>query len=79
LELLPLLCYKAASSSPAPDIQQKARMNKREKNEWREFCRAEINKNDPSRLSNIIRRVNEMVEERKAKLSKKSAAAGKRK
>jgi len=79
LELLPLLCYKAASSSPAPDIQQKARMNKREKNECREFCRAEINKNDPSRLSNIIRRVNEMVEERKAKLSKKSAAAGKRK
>jgi len=54
-------------------------MNKREKNEWREFCRAEINKNDPSRLSNIIRRVNEMVEERKAKLSKKSAAAEKRK
>ncbi|PYX60048.1 MAG: hypothetical protein DMG73_07230 [Acidobacteria bacterium] len=68
----------------APDIQQKARMNKREKNEWRELCRAEINKNDPNRLRNIIRRVNEMVEERKAKLSKlskktKSAAAGKRK
>ena len=53
----------------------------REKNEWRELCRAEINKNDPNRLSDIICRVNEMVEERKAKLSKKtkSAAAGKRK
>ena len=43
-------------------------MDEKEKDECRKTCMAAINKANPNRLTEIIRRVNQLIEERQKKL-----------
>ena len=50
-------------------------MDQNQKDEWRKAATATINKDDPNKLAQIIRRVNQLIRERRNKAQKKAAAA----
>ena len=49
-------------------------MDEKEKDEWRKAFTAAINKENPNKLTEIIRRVNQLIEERKKALLQKKTA-----
>jgi Flp pilus assembly protein TadB len=50
-------------------------LDENEKREWRKAATTPINKDNPSKLTEIIRRVNQLIEERRKKKSQKQKAA----
>jgi Flp pilus assembly protein TadB len=51
-------------------------LDENEKREWRKAATTTINKDNPNKLTEIIRRVNQLIEERrKKKLQKQKAAS----
>jgi Flp pilus assembly protein TadB len=51
-------------------------VDEKEKDEWRKAVTAAINKENPNKLTEIIRRVHQLIEERKKNLLQKKKAAG---
>jgi Flp pilus assembly protein TadB len=51
-------------------------VDEKEKDEWRKAFTVAINKDNPNKLTEIIRRVNQLIEERKKKLLQKKKASG---
>jgi hypothetical protein len=49
-------------------------VDEQEKDEWRKALTAAFNKENPNKLTEILRRVNLLIEEREKKLLQKKAA-----
>jgi Flp pilus assembly protein TadB len=50
-------------------------LDENEKREWRKAATTTINKDNPNKLTEIIRRVNQLIEERRKKSQKQKAAS----
>ena len=50
-------------------------MDKNERDEWRKSAAATINKDNPNKLTQISRRVAQLIKERRKKLQEKAAGA----
>jgi Flp pilus assembly protein TadB len=51
-------------------------MDEKQRDEWRKAFTAAINRDNPNKLTEIMRRVNQLIEERKKKLLQKKKASG---